>query len=199
MISDPALVAQGIEHRPPEPGAQVRILPRAQRNPLVRGGFPRSRAPPEGPWRAHRPRTRPRVRALVRSSHGGVITRGHDVPLGGASHEHRHLLVRGRYRRRDSGHLFRSHRGVGAVLSRFPPGLRRVPPCPADEFIVDAGATSQRAPERVANHGVSASSIRCTATPYSASSNSLSAPSLRRAPMNAVSTYGKLATAHLSQ
>ena len=25
----PALVAQGIEHRPPEPGAQVRILPRA--------------------------------------------------------------------------------------------------------------------------------------------------------------------------
>ena len=26
----PALVAQGIEHRPPEPGAQVRILPRAQ-------------------------------------------------------------------------------------------------------------------------------------------------------------------------
>src|SRR5207245_2558281 len=30
MISDPALVAQGIEHRPPEPGAQVRILPRAR-------------------------------------------------------------------------------------------------------------------------------------------------------------------------
>ncbi len=25
-----ALVAQGIEHRPPEPGAQVRILPRAR-------------------------------------------------------------------------------------------------------------------------------------------------------------------------
>ena len=30
MLSGPALVAQGIEHRPPEPGAQVRILPGAR-------------------------------------------------------------------------------------------------------------------------------------------------------------------------
>jgi hypothetical protein len=40
-LADPALVAQGIEHRPPEPGAQVRILPGApaltRTNSLVRG------------------------------------------------------------------------------------------------------------------------------------------------------------------
>src|ERR1039458_4401382 len=30
-----ALVAQGIEHRPPEPGAQVRILPRAPGQAII--------------------------------------------------------------------------------------------------------------------------------------------------------------------
>src|SRR5690606_30931989 len=46
-LSTPALVAQGIEHRPPEPCAQVRILPRAPCEPRLRlrvspgrGGFP---------------------------------------------------------------------------------------------------------------------------------------------------------------
>ena len=42
MLSWPALVAQGIEHRPPEPGAQVRILPGAPTNqPSIH--LPRSR------------------------------------------------------------------------------------------------------------------------------------------------------------
>src|SRR5256885_785510 len=39
-LARPALVAQGIEHRPPEPGAKVRILPRA---------------PPASRWRASPP------------------------------------------------------------------------------------------------------------------------------------------------
>ena len=40
----PALVAQGIEHRPPEPCAQVRILPRALPKLLVSAPFPTGRA-----------------------------------------------------------------------------------------------------------------------------------------------------------
>src|SRR5215211_1631439 len=38
-IARPAPVAQGIEHRPPEAGAQVRILPGAQAPDLVRVHF----------------------------------------------------------------------------------------------------------------------------------------------------------------
>src|SRR5204863_7641425 len=55
----PALVAQRIEHRPPEPCAQVRVLPRARR-PMLRIG-----TTPPAPWaqvrvlpRARRPMLR---------------------------------------------------------------------------------------------------------------------------------------------
>ena len=36
LVGSLAPVAQGIEHRPPEAGAQVRILPGAPKKPLVR-------------------------------------------------------------------------------------------------------------------------------------------------------------------
>src|SRR5579884_4137653 len=50
-LTSPALVAQGIEHRPPEPGAKVRILPRAL-SAVVSGHLLASRAPSFGCPRA---------------------------------------------------------------------------------------------------------------------------------------------------